>query len=251
MRWNSFVSARDRDRHRRVPRPIRASARELRPRRRTLAERPGLLLSFIRDELDRAAASDGDTADRERQETLSEAQAKLATAMPAERERFERAIAFATRAYPIREDNIFVVDGLPSGLIRRAAIDIGRRLTKRGDLATPEDAVFPRTRSCAPRSPANEPIGVVVSGGGKPNAWVLAHPGPASYGNAGRASRPSPRASLRHWRRHMDDGRGVHTATPKRPTTITRSAAWRDRPVATPDGHGRARGIAVRTAAPR
>ena len=49
--------------------------------------------------------------------------------MPAERERFERAIAFATRAYPIREDNIFVVDGLPR-LIRRAAIDIGRRLTK-------------------------------------------------------------------------------------------------------------------------
>ena len=29
---------------------------------------------------------------------------------------------------------------------------------------------------------------------------------------AGRAFAAFPEASLRHWRRHMDDGRGVHTA---------------------------------------
>ena len=55
----------------------------------TLAERPGLLIGLLRDELDRGVESDGDTVDRERQEALSEARAKTRHRDRGRAERFE------------------------------------------------------------------------------------------------------------------------------------------------------------------
>lgn len=148
----------------------------------TLAERPSLVLGLLRDALDRAVAN-GAGADDERQQALAEARSRLATASEDERARFEKALAFAARAYPVREDNIFVVDGLPCGLIRRTALEFGRRLAERGGLARPEDAVFLE----------HEELRKALPGGGvdwrtvvrqrlAERAWVLAHPGPPSYG---------------------------------------------------------------------
>ena len=53
----------------------------------------------------------------------------------ANRDRFENALPFASRACPVRDDNVFVLDNLPSGLIRRAVAEIGPRLADLGTVA--------------------------------------------------------------------------------------------------------------------
>lgn len=149
----------------------------------TLAERPSLLIGLLRDELDRADSSSGTRSQREREEALAEARARLATATVDERERFEKAVAFASSAYPVREDNIFVVDGVPSGVIRRAALEIGRRLWARGDLAAADDAVFLEDHELREALAGDRADwrGLVRRRKAE-RAWVFAHPGPATYG---------------------------------------------------------------------
>jgi phosphohistidine swiveling domain-containing protein len=149
----------------------------------TLAERPGLILGLLRDALDRAVPGDASATEHERDEALADARARLATARPGDRDRFEKALALATRAYPVREDNVFVVDGLPSGLIRRAALEIGQRLTRRGELAGAHDAVFLEDDELRLALARHEADWRNLVGRRKAErAWVLAHPGPPSYG---------------------------------------------------------------------
>jgi pyruvate,water dikinase len=128
-----------------------------------------------------------------RQEALAEARALLDIATAEEQERFDNAFELATRAYPVREDNVFVVDGLPSGSIRRAVVEIGRRLAERGDLATADDAVFLEGQELRDALAAHDgDWRSRVRRRKAERAWVLAHPGPTSYGQD-----PGRPASLR------------------------------------------------------
>ena len=94
----------------------------------------------IRERLSAAAAVRDPGAARS--EALAQARAALAEATEEERARFERALAAAERAYPVREENVIWTDNVPSGLLRYAAVEIGRRLAERGAIAHAEDAVF-------------------------------------------------------------------------------------------------------------
>jgi hypothetical protein len=98
----------------------------------TLAEGPGLLTGLLRDHVDgpagfRLKAIGGD-------DVLTEACGRLAMASLADRDRFETALPFASRACPVRDENA-VLDNLPSGLIRGAVAEIGRRLADRRTVA--------------------------------------------------------------------------------------------------------------------
>jgi rifampicin phosphotransferase len=152
----------------------------------TLAERPELLAGLIRERLSGAAAvRDPGSACRE---ALAQARSALAEATEEERARFERALAAAERAYPVREENVIWTDNVPSGLLRYTAVEIGRRLAERGTIAHAEDAVFLEENElrAALRGRPGE-LRELVARRRAERAWVIAHPGPPSYG-----TEPSP-----------------------------------------------------------
>ncbi|MGH3743931.1 MAG: PEP/pyruvate-binding domain-containing protein, partial [Mycobacteriales bacterium] len=109
----------------------------------TYTERPWLLAGLLRDAL--AAADAATPGPDERAAALrAEATARARTARAgrprADRDRFEHTLATALRFYPLREDTVFSLARV-SGCLRLAALEAGRRLTARGDLDRPEDAV--------------------------------------------------------------------------------------------------------------
>lgn len=107
----------------------------------------------------------------------------LADRRAADRHRFERALARAERAYPVREDNVFFTISAPLGLLRLAALEVGRRLAGRGQVARRDDVFFlePAEAREALRSGADHRELVARRRGER--AWVLAHPGPLVYGD--------------------------------------------------------------------
>ena len=82
----------------------------------------------------------------------------------------------------MREDNEFFTSSAPLGLLRLATLEVGRRLAGRGQLARRDDVFFlePLEARAALRSGADQRELVARRKGEQ--AWVLAHPGPASYG---------------------------------------------------------------------
>jgi pyruvate,water dikinase len=152
----------------------------------TLAERPALLTGLIRDRL--AAGTTVRDAGAAREEVLARARATLAEATEEERARFERALTAAERAYPSREENVIWTDNVPSGLLRYTAIEIGRRLAQRGTIAEAQDAVFLEEQELrAALLDRRRDLRDLVAQRRAERAWVIAHPGPPSYGKA-----PSP-----------------------------------------------------------
>src|SRR6266498_1301324 len=148
----------------------------------TLAERPALLAALLR-----ARIADGgehpDPAAEARTAACARARREIGARPQQQRERFERALAAAERAYGVREDNVLWTDNVPSGLLRSVAIEVGRRLVDRGLLARPDDAVFledAELRAALPAGSAD--LRALVSRRRAERAWVAAHPGPASYG---------------------------------------------------------------------
>lgn len=107
----------------------------------------------------------------------------LADRRAADRHRCERALARAERAYPVREDNVFFTISAPLGLLRLAALEVGRRLAGRGQVARRDDVFFlePAEAREALRSGADHRELVARRRGER--AWVLAHPGPLVYGD--------------------------------------------------------------------
>ena len=143
-------------------------------------ERPDLVLGLVRDQLD---SGFDPRADEElaRQREAAENTARENLAVP-ELQRFERALQRALAAYPVREDNEFFTVSAPLGLLRRAALELGRRLAERGQIAAVEDVFFLRADEArAVLADGTDARHTVTRREGE-HAWVLAHPGPASYG---------------------------------------------------------------------
>jgi pyruvate,water dikinase len=161
----------------------------------TIADRPLLILRMIADQL--AADFDPGAPDRasasRRSEAREEARNLLRNRSAEDRWRFEDALARAERAYPLREDNVFVALQAPVGLIRYAALEVGRRLAERRLIDTPDDVFcleYPEVRATVKTGADQRPLVLRRKG---ERAWVLAHPGPASYGVP-----PGPPPSLRY-----------------------------------------------------
>jgi phosphohistidine swiveling domain-containing protein len=147
-----------------------------------LEERPDLVIGLIADQL--AKDVDPDRTDAtfvaRRKQAAADIRSRLTSA--GDQARFDRALARAEKAYPVREDNEYFTISVPLALIRRAALEIGHRLADRGQLDIRDDVfqVEPREAQEALRDGADRRELVTRAKG--EHAWVLAHPGPASYG---------------------------------------------------------------------
>jgi rifampicin phosphotransferase len=161
------------------------------PGRPTIDERPGLVLGLLRDLVADGVGPEelADTLARRRTaaEAEMEAAAEARGLSPQRRERLRDALAAARRVWPVREDNLAYTDAMPAGLVRRAMLEIGRRLVGSGVLRRADDACwleFDEVRELL--------RGGSVDGGEPPaeralrrraeRAWVQAHPGPLTLG---------------------------------------------------------------------
>ena len=98
----------------------------------TLAEQPETIVAMVRGALRASgprARPDGRTLHALREEVP-----------PPERDRFDDLVAVARVAYGLNDDNTVVLVAVPVGVIRRAVLEVGRRLAERGRLLDPEDA---------------------------------------------------------------------------------------------------------------
>jgi phosphohistidine swiveling domain-containing protein len=150
----------------------------------TIAELPGLTLGLIRDQLARHYDPGADAAALEacRAEAERAARGMLAARPHADQQRFELALARVRRAYPVREDNEILTVRGPITLVRLAALETGRRLADRGQIGHRDDVFFlePAEVRAALRCGADQRD--LVARRKRERAWVLAHPGPPSYG---------------------------------------------------------------------
>ena len=121
---------------------------------------------------------------RRRSEAGAEARAVLALRPEADRQRFERALARAREAYPAYEDRVWHTQSVQTALLRHLALEIGRRLLVRGQLATIDDVFFLEAhdaRSALFDRADRREVARIAKG---QRAWAMAHPGPASHGDA-------------------------------------------------------------------
>jgi rifampicin phosphotransferase len=150
----------------------------------SLAETPELPLRLIADQLARGYDPAADTeslADR-RKATADRARAALASGPADDRERFERALTRAERAYPVREDNEFFTLSAPLALLRYRLLEIGRRLAARGQFGRGDDVFFLTVDEAQTALQDGEPRTALVTRRKGERAFAEQHPGPASYG---------------------------------------------------------------------
>jgi pyruvate,water dikinase len=130
----------------------------------------------------------------------------ISDAVPhADRERFDSLLRDARASYALRDDDVGVCWNWPLGLVRRAGLEIGRRLATRGRLADP--------RHVFESDPAE--VVALVSGGG-PDAQVLAE----RWAVREQAALERPPGHL--------DGGGPRDAPPELPPAVARLSALRD-----------------------
>lgn len=156
----------------------------------SIEERPPVTLRLLADQLrsgydpDRRAA----VALHRREVTRAEARHQLAGRSESDRARFERALERAHRWYPIREDEAPMTFSEQFALIRRVALEIGRRLARRSLLDDPGDVFFLELEEAlaalAGRNPGTgSACRDLVARRRAERVWVEAHPGPSTYGS--------------------------------------------------------------------
>jgi rifampicin phosphotransferase len=161
------------------------------PGRPTIDERPGLVLGVLRDLVADGTGPDElvDALARRRTaaETAMEAAADARGLTPEQRQRLRAALADARRVWPVREDNLAYTDAMPAGLVRRAMLEIGRRLVDAGVLHRADDACWlelDEVRELLRRGSVDgtEPPAERALRRRAERAWVQAHPGPVTLG---------------------------------------------------------------------
>jgi pyruvate,water dikinase len=150
----------------------------------SIAETPALTLRLLADQLARGYDPAAEAAElaQHRTAAASRARAALAGRPPEDRERFERALARAERAYPVREDNEFFTVSAPVAILRYPVLEIGRRLAARGQLDRRDDVFFltlEEARAALRDGQARRALAARRKG---ERAFVEQHPGPATYG---------------------------------------------------------------------
>jgi len=150
----------------------------------TLAEVPHLLLRLVADQLELGYSPDQEAraALRRRSQATDEARRLLASRPEADLERFELALARAREAYPTFEDRVWHTTFVQLGLLRYVGLEIGRRLTDRGQLARLDDLFFlmPQEARSGLFDGVDRRETARVRRGQR--AWAIANPGPSMYG---------------------------------------------------------------------
>ena len=142
----------------------------------TVADQPHLVADLIADLLSDDGPRDLSAA---RVALVEEARTQLTGSA---RQRFDAALAYAERVYPLREDNVLLTDQLPTGLLRRVALEAGRRLVSLGLLGRAEDAVMLTADELREALRTRLDVRRLVSRRKAEHAWVRANPGPMTYG---------------------------------------------------------------------
>lgn len=142
----------------------------------TVADQPHLVTDLIADLLSDKGRRDLSAS---RVTLVEEARARL-TGLA--RQRFDAALAYAERVYPLREDNVLLTDQLPTGLLRRVALEAGRRLVSLGFLGRAEDAVMLASDELREALRTRADVRRLVARRRAEHAWVRANPGPMTYG---------------------------------------------------------------------
>lgn len=109
-------------------------------------ETPALTLRLLHGMVERdfdpaAVAAQAKSA---REALLAEAREQLASASEEDRQRFDRDFARCAEIYPMREDDEFYTISAPVALLRRACLEVGKRLVTKGVLERVDDVVFLR-----------------------------------------------------------------------------------------------------------
>ncbi|MEX2534615.1 MAG: PEP-utilizing enzyme, partial [Trueperaceae bacterium] len=120
----------------------------------------------------------------QRQAQLSEARALLASRSEEQKTRFEETLRRAEKAYPVREEHGFFDRDAPVALLRYALLETGRRLAERSQLNATDDVFFLEFEEACPALAQREPVLELIERRRAERNWVLANPGPASYGEA-------------------------------------------------------------------
>lgn len=104
-------------------------------------------------------------------------------------------VATARRAYGLREDNVLWATSRPSGVVRRALVEIGRRLADRGVIEDARSIVMAdvaTVRAAAGGNCPPERLRAVIARATAERAWVAAHELPTHIG-----PRPAPPPDVR------------------------------------------------------
>jgi rifampicin phosphotransferase len=141
-----------------------------------VAERPHLVANLLADLICDAGSQDLSAA---RLALVNEARARLTGPT---RRRFDAALEYAERVYPLREDNVLLTDQLPTGLLRRVALEAGRRLVALGLLGRADEAVMLTADELREALRQREDVRRLVRRRKAEHAWVRANPGPMTYG---------------------------------------------------------------------
>ncbi|AGL03498.1 PEP/pyruvate-binding domain-containing protein [Desulfoscipio gibsoniae] len=150
----------------------------------TLAETPELLLALIANQISRNynPEADAQALAEKRAHLVSQARRMLSGRPAAERDRFERAMTRAERAYPVREEHGFYDTSMPLALLRYISLEMGRRLVEHKQIAKQDDVFFLEFKEARMALGTGENLHELVARRKGERAWVLANPGPASYG---------------------------------------------------------------------
>jgi rifampicin phosphotransferase len=150
----------------------------------SLAETPELTLRLLADQVVRNYDPDDESAALavRRSAAKERARAVLAGRPANDRERFERALARAERAYPVREDNEFFTVSAPLALIRYRLLEVGRRLCDRAQFSSADDIFFLTWEEAGSALRNGDDRRALAKRRRGEQAFIEQHPGPASYG---------------------------------------------------------------------
>lgn len=146
----------------------------------TFGESPGLIAAQLEamegpNRVDPAAEQR-----RLREETAARARTQLSGQAL---ERFNTLLERALRAYPLREHNVFYTLDSPLALVRYAVLEAGRRMQRVRAITAVDDVFYCTADEVQEWLGGNYgDMRPAVRRRRGERAWILAHPGPASYG---------------------------------------------------------------------
>lgn len=146
----------------------------------TFGEIPGLIAAQL-EAIARSGRDDlSGEQQRLREETAAQARARLSAPDLIE---FNGLLERALRAYPLREHNVFYTIDSPLALVRYAVLEAGRRMQRVRAITAVDDVFYCTVDEVLEwlNDNSGDLRKTVLRRRGE-RAWILAHPGPASYG---------------------------------------------------------------------
>lgn len=146
----------------------------------TFGENPGLIAAQL-EALEVSGRGDPAAEQRRlRDETAAKARSRLSGEAL---EKFNTLLDRALRAYPLRESNVFYTVDSPLALVRYAVLEAGRRMRQARAITALDDVFYctaDEIQGWLNGTPGD--LRPTVRRRRGERAWILAHPGPPSYG---------------------------------------------------------------------